>query len=273
MEEVTLQAVKRAMPGHGRARINTSLLAEIGIEDNNEVEVVTSSGGSLTLAAFADALVDKSQIRIGESDLKKLGITEGDMVTVRRKTPVTEQVKTAAEDLADKISKNIQDAGEVLSDKASELKAGSTQAARDISEKARDVSAKISEQVMPIGEKISEAGRDAAAKIQDLVPTGRYNAAVEAGLKRLKPEDVAELKKVLLQTKGDVILVTVSAETAAGRAVRNLTIPPDVTVAAVQKGDNTLVLSVADATIQMGDQVYLIGAERGLEYMAGILVG
>lgn len=273
MEEVTLQAIKRAMPGHGRARVNISLLTDIGIEDTGEVEVITSGGSTLTLTVFADALVEKNQIRISEDDIVKLGISEGDLITVKRKIPMTEQVKTVAGDLAEKVSKGIHTAGEVLSEKTGEIKEGTAQAAQDLSEKAREVSATIAEQVAPLGSRIEEAGREAAARIQDLVPTGRFNAAVEAGLKRLSPEDAAELKKHLLSAEGEQHAITVSAETAAGRTIQNLTIPPDVNIIAVHRPDNTLMRAEPSSIITIGDLVYLTGSERGIEYMAGILEG
>lgn len=273
MEEVTLQAIKRAMPGHGRARVNISLLTDIGIEDAGEIEVITSGGSTLTLTVFADALVEKNQIRISEEDLVKLGINEGDPITVRRKTPITEQVRTVAADLTEKISKGIHSAGEVITEKTGEIKEGTTQAAQDLSEKARGVSATIAEQVAPLGTRIEEAGREAAARIQDLVPTGRFNAAVEAGLKRLPPEDAVELKKQLVSAEGDRHAVTVSAQTAAGRTIQNLTVPPDVKIIAIHRPDNTLVMAEPATIISIGDLVYLTGSERGIEYMAGILEG
>ena len=62
MEEATLQAVKRAMPGHGRARIHEKLLSFLGVEDQSEVEVRTDAGATLTLTIFADAMVDEGTI-------------------------------------------------------------------------------------------------------------------------------------------------------------------------------------------------------------------
>ncbi len=271
MEEVTLQAAMRVMPGHGRARIHSSLLTTLGIDDNEEVEVIGSAGANLTLTVFADTLVEKGQIRISEEDLKKLGIADGGEVVVRRKTPMAEQVKAAAGDIADRVSRGISDLGGVVSEKTSDLKDGTIHAAQDIQEKARGVSSKIAEEVGPIGEKIGDAGRETAAKIQQMVPTARFSATVEAGLKRLKSGDAAELKKVLLQNEGDIRAVSVSATTAAGRAVQNLTIPPDVIIAAIQRGDNTLTIPAADTIINMGDVVYLIGKEKGLDYMGTIL--
>lgn len=271
MEELTLRAAKRAMPGHGRARIHSSLLTTLGIDDNEEVEVLGSAGANLTLTVFADSLVEKGEIRISEDDLKRLGIPDGGEVVVRRKTPMAEQVKTAAGDIADRLSKGISDLGGVVSEKSSDLKEGTIQAAQDIQDKAREVSSKIAEGVAPLGEKIGDAGRETAAKIQQMVPTARFNATVEAGLKRLKPGDAAELKKILLQNEGDIRAVSVTATTAAGRTVQNLTLPPDVIMVAIQRADNTLTIPAADTIINMGDMVYLIGKEKGLQYMATIL--
>jgi uncharacterized protein with PhoU and TrkA domain len=295
MEEVTLQAVKRAMPGHGRARIHSSLLDPLGISDNEEVEVVTTSGSSLTLTAFADSLVETTQIRISEEDLKKLGIESGTSVTVRRKTPLVEQVKAAAHDISEKATKGAHDISETVSAKTAALKEEIapigekiSEAGRDtankisegiapisekISEAGRDTANKISEGIAPISEKISEAGRETAARISDMVPTARFNAAVETGIKRLNPGDAADLKKLLLNNEGDIRAVTVTAKTAAGRTIQNLTLPPDAIIAAIQRVDNTLVIPVPDTMLMSGDTAYLIGKESALNYLEGLLEG
>lgn len=103
MEEVSLQATKRAMPGHGRARINEKLLSILEIEDQAEVEVITEEGKSLTLAVFSDDVVKEDNIRISSDDLAKLGIPDGGKVTVKRKVHLDEQVKMAAGSAADQI--------------------------------------------------------------------------------------------------------------------------------------------------------------------------
>lgn len=272
MEEVILRAIKRAMPGRGRARVNSSLLTEIGIEDKTEVEVATPEGASITLTVYADALVEQGQIRISEEDLKKLGITDGTDVHVKRKVPVTEQVKDAAGELAGKINQGVQDIGETLSEKTAGIREGTSQAAQDLHEKAKEVSAKIVEEVTPIGEKIGEAGRETAARIKELVPTSRFNVAVEAGLKSLKPEDAANLKKLLAESEGEKHAAQVKAATASGRSIQNLTIPPDVMIIAVQRADT--VIPLGDTTVlATGDLVYLAGSDKGLEYTTKLLEG
>jgi formylmethanofuran dehydrogenase subunit D len=271
MEEVTLQVVKRAMPGHGRARIHSSLLTTLGISDKDEIEVVASGGTSVTLTAFADKMVEEGKIRISGDDLKKLKISDGDQVTVRRKIPVGEQVKTAATGAAGKVTKGVKELGDTVSEKTSGLEKGTKKAARDISSKAKEVSAKIADELAPIGEKISEAGKDTAAKIQELVPTGRFSKAVEAGLKQLDPADSAELKKVLAHTKGDIHAVVVG-QAASGRSIGNLTVPPDVTIAAVQRG-GTRITPAPDLTLLPGDLVYMTGKLKGLDYMTTVLEG
>ena len=273
MEEVTLRAVKRAMPGHGRARIHSSLLTTLGINDNEDIEVVGPAGSTLTLTVFADSLVEQGQIRISEDDLKKLGVADGDTLTARRKTPIGEQVKNAASDLAARVNQGLSDIGSSVSEKTEDLKEGTMQAAQDIHEKAKEASSKIAEGVAPISEKISDAGRQTAAKIHEMVPTARFSAAVESGLKRLKPGDASALKKTLLDNEGDIRAVTVKAATISGRTVQNLTLPPDVIIAAIQREDNTLTIPDAGSVLNAGDLVYLIGKEKGLEYMVTLLEG
>ena len=272
MDEVTLRVVQRSMPGHGRARIHSNLLTTLGISDNDEIEVTASNGTSITLTVFADKLVENTHIRISEDDLKKLRIKDGDEVRARRKIPVSEHVKGVAGDIADRVSKGVKDIGDTVSEKTTGLKEGSIQAAQDISSKAKDVSAKIVEEVRPIGEKISETGKETAAKIHELVPTSRFNAQVESGMKRLSQKDAADLKKILLRSEGEIHAVTVKAP-VSGRTIQNLTLPPDVTIVAVQREDNTLVPPDAGTTILTGDVVYLTGDVKGLDYMTTILEG
>ena len=271
MEEVTLQVIKRAMPGHGRARIHSSLLPTLGIADNDEVEVFASGGTSITLTIFSDTLVEKNQIRISDEDIKKLGIKEGEEVRTRRKTPVSEQVKAAAEDIATKVSKGVKDLSDTVSEKTSGMKEGTLQAAQDISSKAKEVSAKIAEEARPIGEKISEVGKETAAKIHELVPTARFNAAVESGMKQLSPADAAILKKNLLESKGEIHAVTTGVA-AAGRTIQNLTLPPDVLITAIQR-EGSLISYSGDSEIHTGDIVYMTGQVKGLDYMTTILEG
>jgi formylmethanofuran dehydrogenase subunit D len=261
------------MPGHGRARIESSLLTKLGIADNEEVEVVTTTGSSLVLTIFADSLVEKNQIRISEEDLKKLGIDSGTQVVVRRKVPVTEQVKAAAHDISDRAMKGIKGIEGTVSEKTSDLKEGAIQVSRDIQDKGREVTNKIVEEVGPIGEKISEAGRETAARIADLVPTARFNAVVETSIKRLKPVDASELKKILLQNDGDIRAITITSPTVAGRTIQNLTVPPDVIIAAIQRVDNSLSIAAPELVLSSGDIVYIIGKAGSLDLLEGILEG
>ncbi|HWQ67374.1 MAG TPA: TrkA C-terminal domain-containing protein [Methanospirillum sp.] len=273
MEEVTLRAVKRSMPGKGRARIHASLLSTIGIADKEDMEIIAPDGTLLTLTAFADSLVEIGQIRISEEDLKNLRIENNTDVKVRRKIPVTEQAKVFAGVIADRLAKGVQDLGGAVSGKAGELRVESEQVVQTATNKAKEVSSKISEQVGPAVDKIEEAGREAAAKIHELVPTARFSTVVEATIKKLSPGDASELKKILLTNEGDICVVTISKDIIAGRTIQNLTFPPGVTIAAIQRADNSLVIPTPETILAIGDVVYLIGKDKGLTIMTGILEG
>lgn len=261
---VTLQAVERTMPGSGRARVHSSQLLALGIAELENIEVVTSAGTRLTLIAFADSHVPSDQIRISSDDLKKLGIPGGGEVTVKRKIPISEQIKATSDRIVQQINTGIADLGEKVSEKTGELKEETNLVTKDIQEKAREVSGKIADEVTPIGDKIVSTTRETAAKM---------NAAVETALRLLKPGDIGELKKILLEHDGNIRAVHVTAPTAAGRTIQNLTLPPEVIIAAVQRPDNILVIPDSETIIQAGDMVYLIGKDQGLEYMAKLLEG
>lgn len=273
MEEVTLQAVQRAMPGHGRARINSSLLHQLGIADNDEIEVVALAGSRIVLTIFADSLVEEGDIRISEDDLKKLGIESGSQVIVKRKVPVSEQVMAAAQDIKEKTLKGLKDIEGSVSEKAADLKEGATLATQELAEKGKEVSSKIAEEVAPISAKISEAGRETMARLSDLIPNSRFGKAVENGIKALSIEDATKLKKILLENEGDIRAVLVSANAASGRTIGNLTVPPDLKIAAIQHKDNSLVIPTPDTIIQSGDLMYMIGTEKALDYMGSLLEG
>ncbi len=261
---VTLQAVERAMSGSGRARIHNSQILALGIAESEKIEVLTSAGTCLTLIAFADSHVSSDQIQISADDLKKLGIPEGGQVTVRRKIPVSEQIKTTSNQIAHQIGKGLTDLGETMSGKSTDLIGETKQITQDIQDKTRIISEKIVHEVTPISDKITDVGRETAAKM---------SATVEAALKRLKPGDVGELKTILLKHEGNVRAVIVTVPTVDERTIRNLTLPPEVIIAAVQRADNTLVIPNSETVIQAGDVVYLIGKDQGLEYMAKLLEG
>jgi hypothetical protein len=136
---VFLQAVERAMPGSGRARVHNSQILALGIAELEKIEVLTSTGACLTLITFADSHVSSDQIRISADDLKKLGIPEGGQVTVRRQIPVSEQVKTTSNQIAHQIGKGLTDLGETISEKSTDLKEETKQITRDVQEKTRIV--------------------------------------------------------------------------------------------------------------------------------------
>lgn len=122
MEEVSLQAIKRAMPGHGRARINEKLLSILEIEDQAEVEVSTEEGKTMTLVVFSDDIVKEDTIRISSDDLVKLGIPDGGKVTVKRKVHLDEKVKMAAGSAAEHIKGGASAIGASVSGAAASIK-------------------------------------------------------------------------------------------------------------------------------------------------------
>ncbi|MBP7034780.1 MAG: hypothetical protein KBB00_03390, partial [Methanospirillum sp.] len=182
MEEATLQAVKRAMPGHGRARIHEKLLSFLGVEDQSEVEVSTDAGATLTLTIFADAMVDEGTIRISGEDLKKLNIPDGGKVHVTRKIPFEERIRTAAESAAGQIRGGAQEIGSKLSETADKLQKGAADTAGQISTKAKEITEKVKEDTKPIGEKVSKAAKSSADAIRDKIPIGKLSPEIEKGL-------------------------------------------------------------------------------------------
>jgi len=77
----------RAVPSKGRARVNTSTLKELDIDEEKVVEIVPAEAGFLEKRVYAklyaDNLVEDGIIRISKLDCEKLGVSEGESVYVR----------------------------------------------------------------------------------------------------------------------------------------------------------------------------------------------
>ncbi|MBU7035566.1 MAG: hypothetical protein HXS49_10275, partial [Theionarchaea archaeon] len=98
MEEVTLKIQKRAVRSRGRARLNNSMLSRLGAKEESKLEIVNDAANkSVTVTLFADSMVEEGFIRLSEEDLEALGLNEGDTVIIRRKAPLSEQVRDRAE--------------------------------------------------------------------------------------------------------------------------------------------------------------------------------
>lgn len=98
MEGVYLKVQARAFPSRGRARVHESVLPELGIENEEHIEIQKyplaeeEKPKPLVLSAYADAMVEKDVIRMSPEDIAKIGIAEGDTVIVSRKVPLTEAI-------------------------------------------------------------------------------------------------------------------------------------------------------------------------------------
>lgn len=270
MKEVTLQAVKRAMPGHGRARIHNKLLSSLGIEDQTEVEVSTDTGKTLTLTIFADEQVKEGTVRISGEDLEKLGLPDGGKVHVTRKIPLDEQVKMVAESAADQIKEGAQEIGAKLSETADKIQKGASETAEQIGTKAREFSEKVIEETKPIGEKISKAAKSSADSIRDKIPIGKLSPAIEEGLSALKPDDAKKIRSLL--TSGEGVSAAAVVKSASGRSIGNLTIPPEISLVAVQRKNQVLGIS-SDIILSDGDIAYFSGSSNAVAFVTRMLEG
>ncbi|MDD3574327.1 MAG: hypothetical protein PHD71_04745 [Methanospirillum sp.] len=270
MKEATLQAVKRAMPGHGRARIHEKLLSYLGIDDQSEVEVSTKAGATLTLTVFADTVVEEGTIRISSEDLEKLNIPDGGEVDVRRKIPLDEQILAAAESTAGQIKEGAQEIGAKLSETAEKIQKGAADTAEQISTKAKELTEKVKEDAKPIGEKVSKAAKSSADAIIDKIPLGKLSADIEKELSAADPEEAKRIRGILVGMEGEKAAVRV--QVAAGRTVGNLTIPPEIKLVTVQR-DGEILGSDNNIVFKEGDIVYISGSSDAIGFVTRMLEG
>ena len=110
MDGIEVKVQKRAFPSKGRARIHTSLLSDLAVEEGGSIEVA-SGEKVLKLGAFADSMVAEGVVRMDPEDMKKLGVEEGATVLVRRVTPLTEKLKKGTKETEEKVAKGAKDVG------------------------------------------------------------------------------------------------------------------------------------------------------------------
>lgn len=270
MEEVTLQAVKRAMPGHGRARIHQKLLSILGVDDQTEVEVSTKAGATLTLTVFADDLVEDGTIRISGEDLKKLDMPDGGQVTVKRKIPLDEQIKIAAGAATEQIKGGAHELGTKITDTAEKFQKGASETAQQVEIKAKELSEKVKTETKPIGDKISQAAKSSADAIRDKLPIGKMSPKIEKALSGLSADDARNIRNIL--SSGEGICEVSQVAFASGRTVGNLTMPPETKIIAIQRKDQLVAVS-PDTLLKDGDVAYIKGPEDAVGFVTRMLEG
>ena len=153
MEGIQLKVQVRAFPSRGRARLHESVLPDLGIKEGEALEILKypavydDTSKPVTVGAYADTMIEKDIIKLSPEDMASLGVAEGDMVTVRRKVPLTEKVGKKAGETGKAISESATHAGEVLTKSASQagetLKKEAGHAGEALEKGAKDVSKKI----------------------------------------------------------------------------------------------------------------------------------
>ncbi len=307
MDEVRLKVQKRAVPSHGRARLHTSMLSELGVQEETKLEIVNeplSKGVTVTL--FADSMVEEGYIRLSSEDLEALGLVDGDVVVIRRKPPITERVRETVEETAERVSGEIEKAGETIRREAGEAaerveRAGKTvkREAGEAAERARTEAVKaygriveettpiteriddvtretvsrIREEVTPVTERVEGAAKEAYAKIKEELPLReRLSKAADTVVESLKPDEEAKLKKLLEGSKGNIQVATVTSDMVADKLIKDLDLPQEVVISAVQR-NKEIVIPKGDTRLVKGDIVFLVGKEDGLRQCSELLEG
>ncbi|MGC1122479.1 MAG: TrkA C-terminal domain-containing protein [Candidatus Methanofastidiosia archaeon] len=315
MEEVTLKIQKRAVKSRGRARLNKSMLSKLGTEEESKLEIINDAAGeSVTVTLFADSMVEEGFIRLGEEDLEALGLNEGDTVIIRRKAPVSEQVRDRAGEAAERISEGIDKIGERATETARRVgeeidemgesvrkgaekaRVSTSQAADTVKESVSKAYGRIVEETAPVTERIESATKEAVGKIKEgISPTAekaetkardvyqkivddlpslreRLSKAAEPVINRLKPDQGTKLQEALKGAEGAIRTATVKSDTVADKLVRELDLPANVVISAVQRNQE-IVIPSGDTRLVKGDIVYLVGKEETINQCIKMLEG
>jgi ribosome recycling factor len=125
MKELQLKIKKRAFPSQGRVRLNESALTDLEIQNGASVDLVNeTTNKSISVTVYADSMVEKGQVRVSEEDLKKVGLHDGDTLTVRATPPLKEKLKKTTDDAAKSVKEGAGKVGESAKKVGGDISAG-----------------------------------------------------------------------------------------------------------------------------------------------------
>lgn len=295
MDEVKLKIQKRAVPSRGRARLHKSMLAELGAEEESKLEIINeASGESVTVTLFADSMVEEGYIRLSAEDLEALGLLENDTVAIRKKPPLSEAIKKEAGEVVERVSEGVERVKETVEagvgkarketvEAADTVKGGVvkgygriveevTPVAGRIEGVTRETVARIREEVAPVTEKVETKARKAYERIAESPIRERLSKTAESVINMLKPGEEAKLKKMLEECMGDIQTVTVSSDMAADKLIREIDLPSEVVIAAVQR-NKEIIIPEDDTRLVKGDIVYVVGKLESLRLCREVMEG
>jgi hypothetical protein len=101
MENFTLKIKKRAFPSHGRVRLHESRLSDLKIVNGDHVDLMNEAAKkTVTVTVISDTMVGVDEIRVSEEDLKSLGLSEGQDVSIKKSLGIKEKLSKAPADVA-----------------------------------------------------------------------------------------------------------------------------------------------------------------------------
>ena len=158
MDEINLKIRKRAMSSKGRARIHTDVFDALGLGEGASIDLFNpSTGKSVTVASFADSLVEEGYIRISSEDIENLGLTEESTVLVKKTPPIADQAKALAKGAADEISKGLEKADATV-------RSGAKAAAEKADETGKAISGEITKAADSAAKKAGQVKDDLLRK-------------------------------------------------------------------------------------------------------------
>ncbi|HEX3000899.1 MAG TPA: hypothetical protein VHN82_00780 [Methanoregula sp.] len=148
MQEIRLSLRKRAFPSRGRARLNAAHLPEVGITEGEQADLVNeATGASVTVTIVADTLVLEGQVRVSAEDLTALGLSENEMVLIRKTPPLNEKIRKMAEEAGTSVQKGVDSLDRSLTKTAGNVKIASEKASKDLSDAAKKTAGDVKKAV------------------------------------------------------------------------------------------------------------------------------
>ena len=106
MPEINLTVKKSPVRFGGSARVHDSVLKKLNCEEKEQI-VLINDEKKILQTIFADETVTEGAVMLRSEAMKKLGVEEGDKITLQRNKEIFANLKNKAEKLKDSVKEKL----------------------------------------------------------------------------------------------------------------------------------------------------------------------
>lgn len=259
MKEIRLRVTKRIVPGKNRARMNISHLVELGLVNHEKIIVYAKNGKSILQTVYVDSLVNPDEIKMSYQDMLRLGISEGEEVTIQKKIPLKTKLKRSLHDFSGRLSQEIKITHATLSKKNENLQDVVIYATSDNANQIKTLPDEEGDIVHATKE--NPENGSLISEIQTLLQQYEFNQHVLNRVNHMNEFDLKSFLHLLENTNGFLKTATISSDSHLGKTISVLHLPSATSLIMILRENNSLCIPFPDSEIEMNDILFIIGKE------------